>query len=299
MERNVSLEEFYSHHLELDNLVRTFTKKELGHFNVFSRKQFCNRPVAYSRRDFYKITLLIGTGKIHFARKTFEINQNALMFSDPQIPYCWEPVSEKQDGYFCIFTEEFISEKKILNYKELPMYRQDGTPVYFLDEPLTRQLSDIFGKMLEEARRDYLYRHDLLRTYMDLIIHTALKLSPAEAFTRPVNASSRITSLFMELLERQFPVDSPGHILKLKTPGDYAGRLLIHVNHLNRAVKKTTGKTTSELIALRIAAEAKKLLIHTDWNISEIAYCLGFDYPSYFDNFFRKQTNVTPRSLRD
>lgn len=37
MARNVSLEEFYSHHLELDNPVRTLTKKEPGHFLEYFR----------------------------------------------------------------------------------------------------------------------------------------------------------------------------------------------------------------------------------------------------------------------
>ena len=71
----------------------------------------------------------------------------------------------------------------------------------------------------------------------------------------------RISETFIsneiELLERQFPVDSTEQSLKLKTPHDFADRLSVHVNHLNRAVKDVTGKSTSEIISARIANEAK------------------------------------------
>jgi len=73
----------------------------------------------------------------------------------------------------------------------------------------------------------------------------------------------------------------------------------VHVNHLNRSVKEVTGKTTSEHIAARIVQEASALLTHTDWNISEIAYSLGFEYPSYFTLFFKKHTGVSPNRLRE
>ena len=51
-------------------------------------------------------------------------------------------------------------------------------------------------------------------------------------------------------------------------------------------------------ISERIVAEAKALLKHTDWNISEIAYALGFDYPTYFNNFFKEHSGATPSSYR-
>jgi AraC-like DNA-binding protein len=100
------------------------------------------------------------------------------------------------------------------------------------------------------------------------------------------------------LLERQFPIDSPEHALKLRKASDYAESLSIHVNHLNHAVRDITGKSTSVHITDRIIMEAKALLLHTDMSITEIAYCLGFDYPNYFNNFFKKNTGLTPLSLR-
>ncbi|HEV7783610.1 MAG TPA: helix-turn-helix domain-containing protein, partial [Chitinophagaceae bacterium] len=55
---------------------------------------------------------------------------------------------------------------------------------------------------------------------------------------------------------------------------------------------------TTNHIADRIISEAKALLQHTDWSISQIAFALGFEYPTYFNNFFKKKTGHIPKSVR-
>lgn len=152
--------------------------------------------------------------------------------------------------------------------------------------------------MLEEIASDYPYKYDLLRSYVTELVHYALKMEPSEALYQHPNANSRITAVFTELLERQFPIESPSQRFTLRSANDFAQQLSVHVNHLNRAIRETTGKTTTRHIAERITSEAKALLRHTNWNISEISYCLGFEEPSHFNNFFKKQTSQTPTSFR-
>lgn len=72
----------------------------------------------------------------------------------------------------------------------------------------------------------------------------------------------------------------------------------MHVNHLNKALKETTGKTTSQIISERIVQEAMILLKQTNWNINEIAWCLGFEELSHFINFFKKNVQVSPKNYR-
>lgn len=63
-------------------------------------------------------------------------------------------------------------------------------------------------------------------------------------------------------------------------------------------IKKETGKTAQELIALRVTEEARKRLAETSDDISIIAYDLGFQYPQHFTRMFRKQTGKSPREYR-
>jgi AraC family transcriptional activator of pobA len=275
-------------------------RQQLGHFNVYRRSDFyCKTYSPYNRRDFYKISLIIGEGTLHYADKGIIIDKPALLFSNPTIPYAWEASSPKQEGFFCLFNQDFVNVSlRNDSVMESPLFKIGGDPVFFVTPQQQEFLCDIFAKMQVELESEYIHKYDLLRNYVNLIIHEALKSKPADSYFQHTNASSRIVSLFIELLERQFPIDSPDHVLRLKTAGDYAMHLSVHANHLNRVVKEITGKTTTELIAERIIKEAKALLLHTSWNVSEIAYSLGFEYPAYFNNFFKKQTKQTPRSFR-
>jgi len=270
----------------------------IGHINVFSRET-CAVVSPYSRRDFYKVSLIIGKGKIYYADKWIQIDRPALLFSNPVVPYSWEAESEEQSGWYCLFTEDFIQHsERVSNLRDSPLFSIGGNPIFFPDEVQLNELSTIFQKMQKEMCSTYLHKYDVLRSHLHLIIHEAMKNSPTTNFHTYANASSRVSALFLELLERQFPIDSPALILKLKNPVDYATALSVHINHLNRSVKEVTGKTTTAHIAARIIREAKALLQHTDWNISDIAYSLGFEYPSYFTLFFKKHAGLAPTQLR-
>jgi AraC-like DNA-binding protein len=269
-----------------------------GHFNVYSRAS-CNLSTPYRRRDFFKVSLIIGTGKLHYADKWLAIDRPALLFSNPLVPYAWEAESELQEGWFCLFTEAFIQNGERKGFlQEAPLFRVGSDPVYFLDETQLATLTGLFNAMMREIDSDYAYKYNMLRSYLHLVVHEAMKMSPTAGYKQHSNAATRITTLFLELLERQFPIDTPDAALHLKTAADYANNLSVHVNHLNRAVKEVTGHTTTTHIATRIVREARALLQHTDWNVSEIAYSLGFEYPAYFNNFFKKNAGITPGELR-
>jgi AraC family transcriptional activator of pobA len=292
------LKEFYEHKKQQlpDNLT-----KETGHFNVFRLEDCLNTdtPIQYARRDYYKITLIRGRHRYHYADKSIESEGTTLIFFNPQVPYTWESVSGDTTGYFCIFTPAFFTEKIRGSLNELPMFALGGKPSYNLNPAQEQAVAAVPEKMLEEIKSDYAFKYDLLRSYLNELIHLALKTEPAENLYEHPNANSRITSVFNELLERQFPIETPVQRFTMRSASDFANSLAIHVNHLNRAIKNTTGKTTTALISERIAAEAKALLRHTDWNIAEISNSLGFEEASHFNNFFKKITSQTPSNFRN
>ncbi|MUP39466.1 helix-turn-helix domain-containing protein [Labilibaculum euxinus] len=293
MEKREDLNEFY-------NRIKYKPDQELvlsrPHINVFERSA-CTGPLTYSRRDYYKITLILGEGRLDYADKSIYIDRPALLFSNPLIPYNWQNISKEQTGWFCIFNEFFVKQRDEL-LTDLPMFQLGHDKVYFPDENAVKEIADLYRKMMVENEGSYIHKQDVLRNYLHLIVHYALRMEPAKNYEQTQNAATRITSLFMELLERQFPIDSMQNQLRLKSANDYACQLSVHTNHLNRAVKEVTGKTTTEHIAGRIIIEASELLVHTDWPVAEIAYCLGFEYAAYFNNFFKKATGITPKEAR-
>ena len=258
-----------------------------------------SRTHPYTRRDFYKVMLSTGHLLIHYADRSIELQGTSLFFANPHVPYSVERLAEVQTGYSCLFTEAFLKpHDRLESLQQSPLFKIGGNPVFLLSDDQKETITPLFRKMLAEQDTDYVFKGELIRTYINLIIHETLKLQPPDGLARPQNAAARIASLFLDLLERQFPIESPDKPLTLRTAQDYALRLSVHVNHLNRAVKEVTGRPTTAHIADRVISEAKALLQHTDWSIADIAYGLGYDYPTYFNNFFKKMTGTTPKSVR-
>ncbi len=285
---------------KIERTVSEFNNElKLKGFNVFQIEQDAESTRTYSRKDFYKICLTTGKSMIHYADRSFEHEGTVLFFGNPHIPYSWETLSNTYVGYTILFSEEFFAaSQRVDRLQQLPLFKIGGTPVLSISESQRLFLNSVFSKMIEEQQSNYSMKDDLIRNYIQLILHEAMKMQPSEKFDKQKNAASRLTSVFMELLERQFPIETSEKPLTMRTAQDYANNLSVHVNYLNRAVKEVTGKPTSTHIADRITTEAKALLQHTDWNISEIGYALGFEYPTYFNNFFKRQTGTTPKTVR-
>ena len=308
--KSKSIEEFYQEisedsSTETSSLLPKDIQKEIGHFNVFSIKELYERLkdksfMPYDRRAYFKISLIKGKNRVEYADRIIEIEKFALLFATPKIPYHYIPQdTEEQSGHFCVFTSEFLTKDKSgIELDKLPIFQADAYPVFQLTEEEVIAIELIFNKIHQEINSDYVYKYDLIRNYVAELIHIGQKLQPVTALYSKHNSAARVSSLFVELLERQFPIESPRQRLELKSAKDFAARLSIHVNHLNKVLKENTGKTTTELISDRLIHEAKILLKETDWNISEIAFSLGFEELAHFSNFFKKQTTLSPVSFR-
>jgi AraC family transcriptional activator of pobA len=298
MDKMETLQEFYKRKFDWipDNL-----KNEIGHFNLFRLEPYVDgKPtsIPYKRRDFYKIMLVKGHSQVHFADKVVGIKRQALSFSNPQIPYKWEHLDKIREGTYCIFNQHFFHQFGQLNQYEV--FQPNGAHVFELSDEEANYVSEIFERMAKEFNSDYKYKYDAIRNQIFELLHFALKMQPSDNLEKQViNASQRISTLFLELLERQFPIDDLHRAVGFRAASDFANQLNVHVNHLNRAVKETTQKTTTQIISERILQESKILLKHSAWSVSEIAYALGFTEVTHFNNFFKKHTQTSPLKFRN
>lgn len=306
----ISIREFYQETLstscpDLDQLLSENIHKNIGHFNVFNIKNMYNSCKAkpempYNKRTYYKVSLIAGENRVEYADKTVEIKEYGVLFATPKIPYRYTPLNNEQSGHFCVFTKDFVPFSKTgFDIDTLTIFSNQSDFIYQITEEQFHQINAIFEKMHAEIGSDYEFKYDLIRNYLMELIHYGQKLKPITPTDNGRNASARITSLFIELLERQFPIENTTQVLLLKTPKEYAETLNVHVNHLNKVLKETIGRTTGDIISSRICQEAKILLKQTNWNVSEIAYSLGFEEVAHFSNFFKKHTNQSPLSFRE
>ena len=298
MEKIETLQEFYKR--KLDH-VSGIVSGEIGHFNLFRLEPYVEgKPtnIPYRRRDFYKIMLVKGNSEVHFADRKVEVKKQALSFSNPFIPYKWEHLDRIREGMYCIFNQQLFHQYGQLNQYEV--FQPNGEHIFELTDSQVATVTDIFDRIEKEFNSEYKYKYDVIRNLIFELLHFGLKLQPSiDQEKQTINASQRISALFVELLERQFPIDDQHPAIKLRSASEFADQLNIHVNHLNRALKETLQKTTTVVIAERVVQEAKILLRHSKWGVAEIAYSLGFTEATHFNNFFKKHTEVSPTKFRN
>ncbi|MCD7972206.1 MAG: helix-turn-helix domain-containing protein [Candidatus Azobacteroides sp.] len=294
-----SLEEFYKRINRTEEALQHAHQKGSEYFDIQLSRCSIGKT-SFSYRNFYKVALVLHTGKLYYADKWIEVDRPAILFSTPLIPYAWEATGMGGGpGHFCLFNEHFLKTGDRHNpLADTPLLDISKERIYFIDDNMVERIQGLFLKMQEELKSDYAQKSDILRCYLHLLVHEAMKVRMTSSYIPRRNAGQRTAELFLALLERQFPIEIPHKILTLKTPNDYAERLSVHVNHLNRVVKTTTGKTTSALITNRIVQEGVQLLQHSDYSVGEIAFALGFEEPASFSNFMKKHTNLSPTSHR-
>jgi AraC family transcriptional activator of pobA len=250
------------------------------------------------RRDFYKIKLLCDVeGILSYADQRVTVRRSALVFVNPLIPYAWQRTAGHETGYACLFTEEFsTSQLRTASVAQSPLFRVGSMPVLFPPLAAVERIKYLFEQLMAELPSPYPHKYDVLRNYVQLLLHESLKLLPAEPVGR--SAAARLQAQFLALLAQQFPLASPFQPLVLKTANEFARQLAVHPNYLNKVLKASTGQSTTAHIAQRLVEEAQALLGHSNWKVAEIAYGLGFGHSSNFHAFFKKHTGQTPNSYR-
>lgn len=270
-----------------------------GHFNV-KLSSCAARKTPYNRRDYFKICLSNGLkeGKsvLRYNNEDIVLDGPCLIFTNPNVPSSIENSTCAITRYYCLFNSRFMEAflRTDIQYS-CALFNPLMPPVIRLSEEERSRLSVFFEEMISLMESDYAFKWETIRNLILILIHEGIRLGQSK-FSQPL-AGDRVVNGFFSLLNQQFPVE-PENAPELLTPSAFADHLHVHVNHLNSVIKKHTGKTTRAIIRERVINEAKILLRNTDWNISEIAYALGFEYPSHFNKYFKVLTSMTPLEFR-
>ena len=128
-------------------------------------------------------------------------------------------------------------------------------------------------------------RHALLA----LLLRLARELRAEEEST-PASRAAEIHRLFLRELETGFH--------RRLSVLDYARRIGYSESTISRACLAAAGSTAKQLVDLRIALEAKRLLVHSQATVAQIGHQLGFAEPTNFVKFFRRMEGTTPNEFR-
>jgi AraC family transcriptional activator of pobA len=249
--------------------------------------QFTNHP---HKHDFYLTVLFTkgsGTHEVDFTK--YKVKPGALFTLMPGQMHSWN-LSGDTRGYVFFHSKDFYEERFTNEkLKDYPFFASFNTTVLVQLRGVTlHKIESSMGDIVKEYREMDIHSgqkiHSLVNIiYIDVMrVYAPTRTSLNETYLNQVQK-------FEDLIEL--------HYKTLKYPGEYAAKLHITEKHLNRITRTCINKTSSQLIAERITLEAKRLLLGSKLNITEISDELGFSDPSYFIRFFKKHEDITPLSF--
>lgn len=245
------------------------------------------------RHNYYEVFHFIKGGGVHMLDFShFEIKDHSLHFVAPGQVHMLAR-DKKAKGYVLIFSNAFFhmhaAKNNILN--DYPAFNKTAAPVISSVKDLSNDLVVVSSALEAEYERNNHYRNEILFSYLYIFL---LKCRPNFALSKEYSGSDTAS----QNLVRKFHKLIDEHFLTMHKVNEYADKLNITPNHLNDISKKTTGNTALELIQERITLEAKRFLLHSDYNSKQIAFELNFNDPSYFSRFFKQQTKYSPEAYR-
>ena len=189
------------------------------------------------------------------------------------------------------FTKAFLSLQENASIANLPIIEnpQGGHELLLSDEDV-EFVERLLANINAEYQRPNGFQQRMLAAYLNLLLTYLSRLYVAQYKVEPHSQERNMLKRYQSMINASFR--------ELKEVGDYAAGLNISAGHLSEVVKVQSGKPAIKHIHERLILEAKRLLFHTNTPLKEIAYELGFSDASYFNRFFKRETDLTPAAYR-
>ncbi len=173
-------------------------------------------------------------------------------------------------------------------------HTHDTTPYYIIDDTTAVMLGALVDEMEAESRRGGEFGNiDILKSLLCIFLAKTQRYGHQESgeHLNTLKPGHQLFIQFRRLVEQEYA--------RLHTVQEYADRLNVAVRTLNKSVNECSHKSPLAFINDRIILEAKRMVRYTGMMIKEIAFELGYEDPSYFVKFFKRQTGSLPSDFRE
>jgi AraC family transcriptional activator of pobA len=246
------------------------------------------------RHDFYQIFWITRGERlfsIDFDR--FPVRVASLVFVPPGAVHTFGTL-ESMSGYMLSFQQDFLEAQGLTIdlFQDCPAFDPAHfLPVLQVTPPIelrvTHCMEQIFAEFSSKQHGYQTATAALLRLLFVEISRALSNYVVSSSFQK----YSPLTARFLRRLHSR-----PYQIASASEASRFLG---VSRSWLNQLVRKETGKNLTEHLQGRLILESKRLLAHSDLNISEIAYQLGFEDASYFTRLFRQIVQISPSEFRE
>jgi len=225
-----------------------------------------------------------------FGQTDIDPNNGFIYFLKPGDIYEWQDDGD-WEGFHIAFHDELLKDynKFIFNF-----FSYSTKEALFLTPEEEESVKLLFNQVFQEYLKDDFSVH-IIFAYCNLLLTLVEKYYKRQFVSRkPIY--NKLVQDFQSFLNDYVNSNQKGN--KLPTVSKLADKLHVTPNYLSDLLKEYTGKTALELIHHQTIVLAKDKIKNTTLSISEIAYALGFEYPTYFSRLFKQQTGKSPSEYR-
>ncbi|AKD57897.1 helix-turn-helix domain-containing protein [Spirosoma radiotolerans] len=237
-------------------------------------------------------------GVMLYGRTVYDHANGALSFVKPRQRIEFRNLEVEEDSFLL-----FVHEDYFLGH---PLHERIGRYSYFDYEVsealhLSPREEQIIWDLFMKIETEYYSNPDeysrlIILTHLDSLLTYDQRFYKRQFINR-TELSGQTVSKFNQALWVYFR-DGLLQTEGLPTVQQLAAQLNVSSRYLSDLLKQETGKTAIELIHIGLINEAKNRLKQNELSISEIAYTMGFDNPSYFSRLFKKEVGLTPLGFK-
>lgn len=191
------------------------------------------------------------------------------------------------DLFFGTSLSETIKQFSFFNYSELES-------LHLSDKE--REKFEFYFNIIKEEIEQPIDSHSaaVISTNIQLLLEHLQRFYDRQ-FTTRHKENSEILHQFESNLKAFY---SDGYPDSLPSVAYFAEKANLSPSYFSDLIRKETGTNPKDFISLFMIEEAKRRLVETSDDISEISYRLGFEYPAHFTRMFKRMVGMTPKEYR-
>lgn len=233
-----------------------------------------------------------GSGEIIIDMKQYRVQQWDLIVA---MPYSIVQILSSSDDFEAELMGVSIDFFSTLQLPDVSYYFSliKDNPSIALTESEAQYILSLRNMLIEgQSRAEHIFRGEIDDAISNIVLYETLSIYR----TRKPNVEEQrsrdntIFYLFISHLFRDYREE--------RSLVAYAQRQQITANHLSKVVKRVSGRSPSEWIVNYTILKIKGLLQSSETPINIIADEFNFANSSFFAQYFKKYTGITPRAYR-
>jgi len=238
--------------------------------------------------------------ELRYGRRHYDYEEGTLLFISPGQVFGLEGNGKllQPSGWALVFHPDLIRGTHLGKHiNEYSFFSYDTAEALHVSEAEREIVLECFRKVRYElAHAIDKHSRILIVSNIELFLNYCVRFYDRQFVTRE-QVNKDVLSKFERLVNDYLHSDRP-QTLGLPSVTYFAQQLHLSPKYFGDIIKKETGKSAQEYIHLKMIDIAKEKIFDTTKSVSQVAYELGFKYPSHFTRFFKRQLGNTPYGYR-